>query len=117
MHMHTYARGHTHTRTNILFQAELPLYIFQLSLAKFLGVTVSIIEQCPCKNFTLQSVSEVNQRVTVQKLTYALPGGQGQPMLSVTVKTIARRGVVCLFLPCEKMFLPAEVNAFMASIY
>ena len=53
----------------------------------------------------------------VQKPMPVLPGGWGPPMLSVTVKTIASRGGVQLFLSYKKMFMPAKVNAFMASIY
>ena len=53
----------------------------------------------------------------MQKAKPVLPGGWGPPMLSVTVKATASRGVVHLFLSLEKLFLPTKVNAFMASIY
>lgn len=64
--------------------------------------------------FLLQSISEVNQSVTMQKLIHRLPGYWGQPMLSVTAKTVAHRGTLYLFLSCEKMFLPTKVSVFMA---
>lgn len=57
--MHVYVHTHMHMHTHVSGQASLG-YILGLSLAKFLDVIASVIEQFPSKSFMLQSMSEVN---------------------------------------------------------
>ena len=111
LYTHKWVYTHTHTHS---IRPSCLWGTFYFSLAKFIDVTASITEQFPCKSFMLQSMSEVNQRVTMQKPMHMLPGDWGQPMLSLTVKIVACRGILHLFLSCEEMFLPTKVSAFMA---